>query len=349
MNIRTLFRVACALTFVLPVLAGCGSSPQSATSSIPQHVGESLRSLTKIDDYPVYTMHFVGPYGIPTELVTENDLATQAELSSSWACSLLAALGDADSSLFGRNFDWEHSPMLLLYTNPEEGYAAVTCVDLAYLIEDAPPSVWDSLESQPMEILYPLLEAPYLPFNGMNEHGLAIGMAAVAPDTYLFDPEKETAGALDIMRLVLEGAQTADEAVEIIRSFSITNKGGPHLHYLLADRLGKAALIEYVDGELIVHQNLEAWHVATNFTVASVNETPIGQCPRYDLITRTLHDAKGILSTDRAMDLLQQVSQSNTQWSIVYDLSHLTIQMALGRDFNTIHTFDFSERGLTHR
>jgi len=239
--------------------------------------------------------------------------------------------------------------MLLLHTNPEEGYATVTCVDFAYLIEDVPPSVWDSLENQPLETLYPLLEAPYLPFNGMNEHGLAIGMAAVAPDTYLFDPEKETAGHLDIMRLVLEGAQTTDEAVELVRSFSITNQGGPHIHYLLADRAGKAALIEYVDGELIVHQNLEAWHVATNFTVARVNETLIGQCHRYDLITRTLEDTRGVLSTDRAMGLLQQVSQSNTQWSIVYDLNNLTIHMALGRDFNTIHMFDFSENGLTLR
>jgi len=311
-------------------------------------VDESLRSLTKIDDYPVYTMRLVGPYGIPAGLVAEGYSAPQPELTNSWACSLFAALGDADASLFGRNFDWEHSPMLLLHTNPEEGYATVTCVDLAYLIEDA-PSVWDSLENQPLETLYPLLEAPYLPFNGMNEHGLAIGMAAVPPDRYVFDTDKPLVGHLQLMRFVLEGARTIEEAIELVQGISIRDQGGPHIHYLLADRAGKAALIEYVDGELIVHQNLEAWHVATNFTVARVNETPIGQCHRYDLITRTLEDTRGILSADMAMEVLQQVSQSNTQWSIVYDLNNLTIHMALGRDFNTIHTFDFSENGLALR
>ncbi|MFC2105961.1 linear amide C-N hydrolase [Candidatus Bipolaricaulota bacterium] len=348
MNTRTLCHAACALMVLLPSLVGCGSSLQSAASAVPQHVGESLRSLTKIDDYPVYTMHLVGPYGIPEELVSEDAWAPPPRFSSSWACSLFAALGDADSSLFGRSFDWEHSPMLLLYTNPEEGYATVTCVDFAYLIEDD-PSVWDSLENQPLETLYPLLEAPYLPFNGMNEHELAIGMAAVAPDRYVSDAEKPLVGHLQLMRFLLEGARTAEEAVDLVRGVSITDQGGPHIHYLLADRQGGAALIEFVDGELVVHQNLEAWHVATNFTVARVNGTPIGQCLRYDLMTRTLEDARGNLSADQAMDLLHQVSQSNTQWSIVYDLSNLTIRMALGRDFNTIHTFDFSEIGVTLR
>lgn len=348
MNVRTLCRVAFTLILVVPVLAGCGSSLQSAISSIPQHVDESLRSLTKIDDYPVYTMHFVGPYGIPAELAAEGYSAPQPEITNSWACSLFATLGDADASLFGRNFDWEHSPMLLLHTNPEEGYATVTCVDFAYLIEDA-PSVWDSLEAQPLEALYPLLEAPYLPFNGMNEHGLAVGMAAVPSDRYVFDADKPLVGHLQLMRFVLEGARTIEEAVELVQGVSIRDQGGPHIHYLLADREANAVLIEYVDGEVVVHKNLKAWHVATNFTVARVDGTPAGQCSRYDLITRTLEDAGGILSTDRAMDVLQQVSQSNTQWSIVYDLSNLTIQMALGRDFNTIYTFDFSENGLTLR
>lgn len=348
MNVRTLCRAACALMLLLLMHAGCSSPSQSTTSAIPQHVGETLRSLTKIDDYPVYTMHFVGPYGIPAELVTENGSAPQPELSGSWACSLFAALGNPHGSFFGRNFDWEHSPMLLLHTNPEEGYATVTCVDFAYLIEDN-ESVWYNLEDQPLETLYPLLEAPYLPFNGMNEHGLAIGMAAVAPDAYPSDPEKASVGNLEFMRFVLEGARTAGEAVELIQDLSITDQGGPHIHYLVADRQGGAALIEYVNGELVVHQNLEAWHVATNFTVSLVEDDTVGQCPRYDLITRTLEDVEGVLTANRAMSLLYQVSQSNTQWSIIYDLSNLTIHMALGHDFDTIHTFDFSENGVARR
>ena len=49
------------------------------------------------------------------------------------------------------------------------------------------------------------------------------------------------------------------------------------------------------------------------------------------------------------VNVLQQASQSNAQWSIVYDLSNLTIHMALGSDFNSIHTSDFSEAGVTLR
>ena len=35
--------------------------------------------------------------------------------------------------LYGRNFDWQYSPALLLFTDPPDGYASVSMVDIAYL------------------------------------------------------------------------------------------------------------------------------------------------------------------------------------------------------------------------
>ena len=34
---------------------------------------------------------------------------------------------------YGRNFDWEFSPALLLFTDPPDGYASVSMVDLTFL------------------------------------------------------------------------------------------------------------------------------------------------------------------------------------------------------------------------
>jgi len=51
-----------------------------------------------------------------------------------WGCSLFAAFGDGKEMFYGRNFDWRYSPALLLFTDPPEGYASVSMVDLDYLI-----------------------------------------------------------------------------------------------------------------------------------------------------------------------------------------------------------------------
>ena len=95
------------------------------------------------------------------------------------ACSLFAAFGEAGDTLFGRNFDWEFSPALLLFTDPPDGYASVSMVDLTFL-EISPAAARTLTDLSPAERTA-LLAAPSMPFDGMNEYGLTIAMAAV-PD-----------------------------------------------------------------------------------------------------------------------------------------------------------------------
>jgi len=104
--------------------------------------------------------------------------------------------------VFGRNFDWEESPILVLFLEPDEGYRSVMSIDIAYLIE---PEWIDRLDEAPVEQLLPLLTAPFLTFDGMNEMGLAIGMASVDYECgYPSDPEKRDVGDLRLMREVLD-------------------------------------------------------------------------------------------------------------------------------------------------
>ena len=39
------------------------------------------------------------------------------------------------------------------------------------------------------------------------------------------------------------------------------------------------------------------------------------------------------------MELLSEVSQVNTQWSVIYDFGMGDIQVVMGRDYDTVHTF----------
>ena len=299
----------------------------------------TLASLKKVDDYPLYTMHYAGASRVSRAL--EDSHSSQAAAAGGgWACSLFAALGNPEGRLYGRNFDWRYSPALLLFTDRPDpgGYASVSMVDIAYLGFDD-PSV--DLTTLPLAERRALLEAPSWPADGMNEAGVAVGMAAVPQADERHDRGKPTINSVEIIREILDHAGSTDEAITILSSYNIDWEGGPPLHYLVADRTGDAALVEYHAGKIIVLPNDGAWHAATNFTRSAVAGNPAGQCSRYDTITRLLTATSGRLDSDAALNLLKTVSQTETltQWSVVYGISTGQVVVAMGRRYGRVHSF----------
>jgi hypothetical protein len=199
------------------------------------------------------------------------------------------------------------------------------------------------LDELPLSERQALLEAPLMPFDGLNEHGLAVGMAAVPPGNMPIDSQKETIDSILVIRLMLDRAKNVDEALAILSAYNLDFAGGPPLHYLLADVSGKSILVEFYQGEMHVLPNQNPWHQATNFLVSSTGNPPQGHCWRYDRIHQRLSSSQGKLSIQNAIDLLSQVSQDNTQWSIIYGLKSGEITVAMGRDYENVHTFDLSD------
>ena len=66
---------------------------------------ETLASLQKVDDYPLYTMRYVASYEqgwTALDLGQQHTVANGTlSVSTAWACSLFAALGDPQSMLYG--------------------------------------------------------------------------------------------------------------------------------------------------------------------------------------------------------------------------------------------------------
>ena len=327
----------------------------------------TLSSLRKVDDYPLYTMRYQA--GRPRSqqpsqsrpAATDDSLRRQASqwwqrfqppgaLNPTWACSLFAALGDPENRLFGRNFDWRYSPGLLLFTDRPAagGYASVSLVDLAYFGFD--DKVRD-LTALPLAERRALLDAPGWPFDGMNEAGVAVGMAAVPQADERHDPGKPAMGSLRVIRAILDQAGDVDEAVAILKGYNIAWEGGPPLHYLVADRSGRAALVEFHGDEIVVLPTAGPWHAATNFTRSAVAGDAAGQCPRYDALVRRLTQANGALDARGALDLLRAVAQtqSATQWSVVYGMSTGTVEVVMGRKYNQAHTFKLTAEGAPSR
>lgn len=310
----------------------------------------TLGSLEKVDDYPLYTMHYYGPYDEASTLGggdwTTTAPAAGASVTATqpaWACSLFAALGDADSMVYGRNFDWQFSPAVLLFTDPPDGYASVSMVDIAYLGFDQDTAA--AVTDLPLAERGALLEAPFWPFDGMNQRGLAVGMAAVPPGQPPPDPNKDRIGLLVVIREILDHAATADEAAVILQSYNIDMEGGPDIHYLIADPSGRSILIEFYAGETVIIPNETPWQLATNFLRASVSEPAEAGCWRYDKVSRQLEEAEGRLGPAEALDLLSEVSVAGTQWSVTYQMSTLTVSVVMDRRYSSPHTFPLGLAG----
>jgi hypothetical protein len=163
-------------------------------------------------------------------------------------------------------------------------------------------------------------------------------MAAVPEGNVEPDPAKTTVGSLHVIREMLDRAEGVDQALEILSGYNIDFKGGPPLHYLLADSSGRALLVEFYNGEMVVTPNEAAWHLATNYITASGIYQ--GRCDRYDTILDRMQELDGKLDAKRAMGLLQDVSQNETQWSVVYGMHTGRIDVVMGQKYSSVHSLE---------
>jgi hypothetical protein len=352
-------RILITVLFSLVILSACIQNKGSSSDALTQKTyrGElseeqfaTLSSLKKVDDYPLYTMHYYGAYDQP---VSSSDIESQVTSISSeaarrpfarpWACSLFTTLNGSDDMLFGRNFDYYYSPALLLFTKPPAGYASVSMVDLA-VVGFGWSFTARSIINRPVIERKALLKTPLVPFDGMNEKGLVIGMAAVPPGHVKPDPKKTTIGQLMVMRKILDTCSSVNEALMIFRAYNIDMQHGLPLQYLIADLSGESVLVEFYDGEMVTIHNDKPWHSATNFLVASVRQSAVGKCKRYDRINQRLTEVKGHLTMQNAMDLLANVSLRRTQWSIVYGMNTGDIKVSMGRNYKNLHRFHLNVR-----
>ena len=354
MNTKTFWKL-----IILPILllSSCGSPTSQAQptlseveiSTLTPNEAETatLLSLEQVDDYPLYTMRYIGSYAGQARSYQPDDLSeptivpAQTGCRVTWGCSLFAALGDDENRLFGRNFDWHFSPALLLFTDPAGGYASVSMVAIEYLGFGGDRS--KNLADLPLDDRRALLEAPSLPFDGMNERGLAVGMAAIPGEKMPYDPQKKTLDELEIIREILDHAETVDEAIKIINNYNI-DMGNVPIHYLIASASGDSAVVEFYKGEMVVFRNKSSWQTATNFLLASTNGHEQGQCWRYDLIEQRLKELGGKTSSQDAFHLLESASQDITQWSIVYHMATGDLVVVMGRDYSgIIHAFHLEQ------
>lgn len=297
----------------------------------------TIMSLKMVDDYPLYYMRYYGDYNLDYSPVDDNyqpiDFDSAATDSNTVMCSSFFARNENGDPLFCRNLDYTllGHPITVLLTDSPGKNASLSMADLFYLgyNKDNPPN--KSLFNNS------LLIAPRITIDGVNEYGLAIASLTVPHAEPPFDSEKPSTDEVGMIRLVLDSATTVDEAVEKIRDYNMVFHS-EIIHYMIADANGDSAIIEYLDGEIVLHRTDEPWQACTNFIFSL--ESSNKYCERYDKAIERLEEKKGILSEEDAMQLLSDVTQEGTVWSVVYNLKTGETYIAMGRDYDNVMEFD---------
>jgi hypothetical protein len=295
---------------------------------------KTMASLEKVDDFPLYVMKYKGGYFF--DLFAEEGIEWSVyqkiyKAANPDACTSFTAHNPNGQAVFGRNFDWKHRSSLLLLTDPPGGYASVSMVDLYYL-------GLEGMQEIPWAKRFILLGAPYATIDGMNECGVAIAQNAVPRRNFPKDPNKPTLLNSQIVRLVLDYAKDVDEALDLIGQYNI-DFADTCVHFHIADVSGKSAIVEYMDGGISIVRGERNWQVSTNYLFSEPQQP---DCWRYNKASESLAKEQGDITNEQAMDILQGTSQDNTTWSVVYNLSTGDINLAMGRDYDDIHTFELS-------
>lgn len=208
------------------------------------------------------------------------------------SCSVISAKTPDGSHVWGRNFDWEGSVLIIVRCTPKDGYSSIATCDFK--------NITDSSETLPTGIANKMLAiaALYVPMDGMNEAGLCVANLEVNEGGMMdANTEKTDLTITTAIRLLLNNAATVDEAVKLLGQYDIHASGCISHHLAVSDATGASVSIEFVNGKMVVVSS----DCITNFNLAN-GDTAAGSesaQKRFDILCKIHSDANGVLTQEQ--------------------------------------------------
>jgi choloylglycine hydrolase len=238
-------------------------------------------------------------------------------VSSAAACTTFC-LRNAGRIVFGKNYDW----------NVEEGLLIVNKRGVrrsADAGDTKNPAQWTAKYGSVTFNQY----GRDFPSGGMNEAGLVIELMWADGSKYPRPDARPTVNCLEWIQYQLD---TAGSGAEVIANDArIRIQSDTPLHYLLADRTGAAATIEFISGKLVAHHaaSLPVAALANDLYADSLRHmqnTPWlppdgGSKARFLRAADRVKNFSGGDAVAYAFETLANVANGDhTKWSIVYEI-----------------------------
>lgn len=250
---------------------------------------------------------------------------TVAATAPASACTTFC-LRDDGRILFGKNYDWNVGDGLLVVN--QRGMART-----ADIPGDKPAS-WVSRHGSVTFNQY----GRDFPSGGMNEAGLVIELMWMEGSRYPVPDQRPAVDVLQWIQYNLDSHATVAEVLAADQKIRVN--GDVPLHYLVADRKGEVATVEFLDGRLVAH-------TGKSLPVAALTNSTYEESERFRQAKESGSASPGNNSLDRfvraaerveafdggkgdavayAFETLDEAAQGNyTQWSIVYEIDRARV------------------------
>ena len=169
-----------------------------------------------------------------------------------------------NGNFVGRNFDYFYNnvPDFIVRVNAKEGRYASIGVAQTSLFKEA-DLLSNNINKEYMKLV------PNVMMDGINEKGVFVCNNVVANESVRnqgTDPTKEDMGVWFIARKILDKAATADEAIEIMKSYNIVGDlfGIENLHFMICDS-NKTYVAEIIGSDLDIKEKTGDNQIMTNF------------------------------------------------------------------------------------
>jgi choloylglycine hydrolase len=233
--------------------------------------------------------------------------------------------------IFGRNYDWDTGHCLLMVNKRGVVKTALT---------ENNPAKWVSIYGSITFNQY----GREFPLGGMNDAGLVIECMWLRPTRYPKQDAREELSELQWIQYQLDTCATVAEVVATDKKIRIEAGESAPLHFLVCDRTGDAAAIEFLDGKMTVYtgKNLPFSALANSTysqsrtfvrTVKGDENSRGFQRAGYSLkrfmwaaaALNKWRTGAPVKPVDYAFKVLDRVSVSRTMFGVVYDVSRRRI------------------------
>ena len=321
----------------------------------------SIEQLTDYEDgYNLYSMDIRYDYSLDDIIdygITDDQTMIDAILKEAlpllpvkvkapnFGCTAFT-LTDTDGDVhMGRNYDFrKDTSAMMVYCTPKDGYKSVAFAALDNISANVP----DASTAKKLATL----TSPFICLDGMNEKGVSISVLTLDSEPVRQNTGKPVIATTLAIRLVLDKAATTEEAVELLRSYDMFSSSGRDYHFYITDASGDGRVVEYdpeSENREIIATPTEA---ITNFFIIHKDKVLPNQKngiyghgrERYDAVLKVLEEEKGNYTNDTVWNAMKAAAQdpspdaitSNTQWSVSYNNTDLTAEIAIRRNWEDI-------------
>jgi penicillin V acylase-like amidase (Ntn superfamily) len=258
--------------------------------------------------------------------------------SPAGSCTTFCLRG-GDRIVFGKNYDW----------NIEDGLLMVNKRDVrraSGLRAASGRAHWTSRYGSVTFNQY----GRDTPSGGMNEVGLVIELMWVDGTRYPRPDARPAVGCLEWIQYQLDTARTVADV--LASDSSIRIQSDTPLHYLIADREGHVATIEFIGGRMVPHtgDGLPVAALTNDFYADALRfldrttwlPSDAGSQARFARAAVRVKQFESSDAVGYAFDALNDVSSARTQWSIVYEIDRGRLHFR-SRSHPAIRTLSMTE------